>query len=56
MRPYTLKLFYKQMVNRQKQYYTPVRDNHDHSVVFSFGTFRNFKHYYLFFIKGTMKS
>ena len=23
---------------------------------FHFGTFRNFKHYYLFFIKGTMKS
>ena len=23
---------------------------------FYFGTFRNFKHYYLFFIKGTMKS
>ena len=23
---------------------------------FQFGTFRNFKHYYLFFIKGTMKS
>ena len=25
-------------------------------VYFHFGTFRNFKHYYLFFIKGTMKS
>ena len=23
---------------------------------FHFGTFRNFKHYYMFFIKGTMKS
>ena len=23
---------------------------------FHFGTFRNFKHYYLFLIKGTMKS
>ena len=23
---------------------------------FHFGTFRNFKHYYLFFIKGTMKT
>ena len=23
---------------------------------FHFGTFRNFKHYYLFFIKGTMMS
>ena len=56
MRPYTLKFFYKQMVNRQKLYYTPVRDNHDHSVVFSSGTFRNFKHYYLSYIKGTMKS
>ena len=25
-------------------------------VYFHFGTFRNFKHYYLFFIEGTMKS
>ena len=25
-------------------------------LLFHFGTFRNFKHYYLFFIKGTMKS
>ena len=26
------------------------------TILLYFGTFRNFKHYYLFFIKGTMKS
>ena len=31
-------------------------DSEIKTILLYFGTFRNFKHYYLFFIKGTMKS
>ena len=43
---------------KRRRRQAPLSDSEIITIVlyFNFGTFRNFKHYYLFFINGTMKS